>query len=92
VLRSQLSHCEVSEVVGTLSETYARLHTSVDHPFFPTTDNTMMNTTFPNQSRKKNVTPMSLILLMMAPKLAITNPSLALILPNPCWWREGRVE
>ena len=42
----------------TLSDTYARLHTSFAHPFSLTTDNTTMNTTFPNQSRKRNVTPL----------------------------------
>ena len=52
-------------------ETYSRLHSSVAHPFSPTTDNTTMNTTFSKQSRKKNVTPVSLILLKMAPKLAM---------------------
>jgi len=61
-------------------------------PFSPTTDNTTMNTTFPNQFRKKNFTPVSLILLKIAPKLAIDHPSLALTQPNPCWLREVRVE
>ena len=70
-----MCRCAASEVVGTISETYACLHTSVAYPFSSTTDNTTMNTTFPNQSRKKNVTPVSIILLKMAPKLTIAHAS-----------------
>ena len=78
--------------MGTLSENYARLHTSVVHPFSPTTENTTTNTTFPNQFRKKNVSPVSLILLKIAPKLAIVHPRLALTQPYPCKWREVNLE